>query len=255
MVVWVILRDFGGFQMKRLLEFNWEAIAGVLAALAALILELLHIVDQGVLLSIVLVLVALLLVRDLRRESHEENTRASVARTEATLKDIQSFLKPPEAVLVGPTDLISTSEQFFGRVRGEVVWFNVCLLMFRPQQTFDVLLRPVIENPRVSSVRFISSPSEKKLWQTELLPKVITCSGSHKVEEPQWLEMEGTISFILAKTSPDDKEEALVSFWGEPFMSMIPGKQIPRYVFHIQSHSSLLARLREIERSYRLTGG
>ncbi len=241
--------------MKRLLELNWEAIAGIAAALVALILHLLHLVDTGVLLSIALVLLSLLLIRDLRRESHEGRIRASSERAEATLKEIGSALKTPEAILVGPSDLLSTSEQFFGRVRGEVVWFNVCLLMFRPQQTFDVLLRPVIENPMVSSVRFISRPSEKKLWQTELLHKVTSCSGSHKVEEPEWLELEGTVSFIMAKTSPDDKEEALVSFWGEPFMSMIPGKQIPRYVFHVQAHSGLVARLREIVRSYRLAGG
>lgn len=241
--------------MKRLLELNWEAIAGVLAALTALILHLLHIVDQSVLLPIVLVLLALLLVRDLRRESQEERIRASVERSEVALKDIGSALKPPEAILVGPADLRSSTEQFVGHIRGEVVWFNVCLTMFHPQETFDMLLRPIIENPLVSSVRFITRHSEKGLWQTEMVPKVAACSGSNKVKEPEWHELEGTVSFILAKAGPDGKEEALVSFWDEPFMSMVPGKQIPRYVFHVQAHSGLVARLREIERSYRLTTG
>ncbi|MDO8716678.1 MAG: hypothetical protein Q7J73_07740 [Dehalococcoidales bacterium] len=240
--------------MKRLLELNWEAIAGVLAALTALILHLLHIVDQSVLLPIVLVLLALLLVRDLRRESQEERIRAAVERSEISLKEIGSALKPPEAILVGPSELISSTEQFARRLQGEVVWFNVCLLMFRPQQTFDMLLRPMIENPLVTSVEFISRQSEKERWRTELMPKITACSGSNKVKEPEWCEVEGTVSFILAKTL-DGKEEALVSFWGEPFMSMVPGRQIPRYVFLVQAHSGLVARLREIERSCRLTTG
>ena len=241
--------------MKRLLGLNWEAIAGVLAALTALILHLLHIVDQSVLLPIVLVLLALLLVRDLRRESQEERIRASVERSEGALRDIESALRPPEAILVVPSELRSSTEQFVRRIRGEVVWFNVCLLMFRPQRTFDMLLRPIIENPLVTSVEFISRHSEKELWQTELMPKVAACSGANKVKEPEWHEVEGTVSFILAKTGSDGKEEALVSFWDEPFMSMVPGKQIPRYVFHVQAHSGLVARFREIERSYRLTTG
>ena len=239
--------------MKRLLELNWEAIAGVLAALTALILHLLHIVDQSVLLPIVLVLLALLLVRDLRRESQEERIRAAVERSEISLREIVSALKAPEAILVGPSELSSSTEQFVGRIRGEVVWFNVCLLMFRPQSTFDMLLRPIIDNPQVNSVRFISRHSEKVLWENELMPKVAGCSGANKVKEPEWHEVEGTVSFILAKTGSDGKEEALVSFWDEPFMSRVSGKQLPRYVFHIQAHSGLVARFREIERSYRLT--
>ena len=241
--------------MKRLLELNWESIAGILGALAALILHLLGLVDESVLLSIALVLLALLLIRDLRRESHEERLRASTQRAEAALKDIGAALRLPEAILVGPSELLSSSEQFVGRLRGEVVWFNACFLMFRPQYTFDMLLRPIIENPLVTSVRFISRQSEKELWHNELMPKVAVCSGSNKVKEPEWCEVEGTVSFILAKTAPDAREEALVSFWGEPFMSMVPGKQIPRYVFHVQAHSGLVARLREIERSCRLTTG
>lgn len=240
--------------MKRLFE-NWEAISGGLAALVALVLHLLHIVDQGVLLSMILVLLALSLVRDLRRESREERIRASVERSEVALRDIGSALRPPEAILIGPADLRSSTEQFVGRIRGEVVWFNVCLLMFRPQQTFDMLLRPIIDNPQVSSIRFISRHSEKVLWENELKPKIAACSGSYKVKEPEWHEVEGTVSFILAKTGSDGKEEALVSFWDEPFMSRVSGKQIPRYVFYVQAHSGLVARFREIERSYRLTNG
>lgn len=239
--------------MKRLLGLNWELIAGILAAVVALILHFLHIAETDVLLPIVLVLLALLLIRDFRRENQEDRLVASAGRAEVALREIMSALTPPEVILVGPSELRSASEQFSGSVRGEVVWFNVCLLMFRPQQTFDMLLRPIIENPRVSSVRFISRHSEKELWQTELVPKIAACSGGSKVKEPHWHELEKeSVSFILAETSPDGKEEALVSFWQEPFMSRVLGKQIPRYVFHVQAHSGLVERLKEVERSHRL---
>lgn len=239
--------------MKRVLEFNWEAIAGIIAALAALVLHLLHFADEGILLPIVLVLLALLLIRDLRRESHEEKMRGSIDRTEVLLKDIGSALKPSEAILIGPSELQSATERFVERMRGEVVWFNVCLLMFRPQKTFDLLLRPMIENPSVGSVRFISRHSEKELWEKEIHPRILKCCpGSGKVKEPEWRDVEGTVSFILAQAGVEGKEEALVSFWDEPFMSRTPGQQIPRYIFQIQANSSLVARLREIERVYRL---
>ncbi|MFO0969607.1 MAG: hypothetical protein U0793_28950 [Gemmataceae bacterium] len=44
----------------------------------------------------------------------------------------------------------------------------------------------------------------------------------------------------------------MLSFWGEPFMARAPGKDVPRYVFHVQGHSELVTRLSELERGYRL---
>ena len=58
--------------MKRLLKLDWDALAGIIAAVIALVLHLLHIVDEGVLLALALVLLALLLIRDLKRESESE---------------------------------------------------------------------------------------------------------------------------------------------------------------------------------------
>ena len=54
--------------MKRFLTIEWDAIAGIIAAVAALVLHLLHIVESDVLLMIAVVLIAVLFVRDIRRE-------------------------------------------------------------------------------------------------------------------------------------------------------------------------------------------
>ena len=50
--------------------YDWDAIAGIFAACAALVLHLLHVIETDVLLTIALVAIALLLFRDLRREAH-----------------------------------------------------------------------------------------------------------------------------------------------------------------------------------------
>jgi hypothetical protein len=104
--------------MKSLLRVDRDLIAGIAAAVTAIILHLLHVVEVDVLSAIVLVL-----------------------------------LQPTAAVLVGPHHLRAESRRFAETAHGEMVWFNVCLMMFETQDVFDLLLRSAIENPRVSSVR------------------------------------------------------------------------------------------------------
>lgn len=53
--------------MKKLLRFDWGIITGIIAAVIAIVLHLPHIVEVDVLFTIVLVLLALLLIRGLRR--------------------------------------------------------------------------------------------------------------------------------------------------------------------------------------------
>ena len=241
-----------GSYFKRIIRLDWDAIAGVIAALAALILHFLHIVEIGVLLAIALVLLALLLIRDFRREHHAERVIASSERTEAVVQDIKSALKPPDVILIGPSGLRSASKQFTQRGQGEITWFNVCLYMFHSQSTFDALLRPFIESPLITSIQFISDHSERELWESEVKTKAMVCPGCEKIKEPIWRDLKETVSFIFMETSSSGKGEALLSFWGEPFMSRSAGRDIPRYIFHVQEHSELLIRLKELERNYRI---
>ena len=55
-------------RIRRLLSLDWDAIAGVVAAVVAIVMHFLHLIDQGVLLMITVVLLALLFLRGLRRE-------------------------------------------------------------------------------------------------------------------------------------------------------------------------------------------
>lgn len=238
--------------MKRILRFDWDVIAGIAAAVMAIVLHLLHVVEVDVLLTIVLVLLALLLIRDLRRESLDERLSEAVQQARAGVEGIQSALQPPDAVLIGPRRLRTESRRFSETSRGEMIWFNVCFAMFKSQDVFDLLLRPAIENPLVDSIQFVSNNSEQELWERHVLPRIKDCTGCDKVQEPRWAELPETVSFILADLEPKGTTEALLSFWGEPFMSRATGKQVPRYIFRVQGHSDLVARLVELERQYRI---
>jgi hypothetical protein len=244
-------RREGEDSMERLRRLDYEAVAGLIAAVVALVLHLLHVADEGLLLAIVLVIMALMLLRDLRREDREERETQAIERTITAISDIRTAVTPPDTVLIGPTALREESSRFSQRARGEMVWFNVCLSMFEPQSLFDALLRPAVENPRVTSIRFILDEGEQERWRRIVVPKLADCAGASSVLEPVWAPVDESVSCILAETDGGGIE-ALLSFWGEPFMTRSPGRDVPRYIFHVQRHSELIGRLRELERGYRL---
>lgn len=237
---------------KRFLSYEWDAVAGILAATAALILHQLHIVDEHIILPIVLAMMALLFISFMRHTLSSERTAVQVERTQNMVSRIKASLDAPDVVLIGPRQLRTANEQFARNMRGDAIFFNVCLSMYRTQPLFDILLRPAIENPLVTSIQFILDESQQGLWQTEILPKITACDDHGKVQKPHWCALSKNISFILADTPPDGATEALLSFWGEPFMAQSTERNVPRYIFHIQAHSELLPHLVEMERNCRM---
>ncbi|MFN3398022.1 MAG: hypothetical protein ACK4ZS_05735 [Sulfurimicrobium sp.] len=237
---------------KRFFSYEWDAIAGVLAAVAAIILHLLHIADEHIILPIVLALMALLFISFMRHERNNERTAGQVDQIQRMTAKIKSSLTAPDVVLIGPRQLRAVNEQFARGMRGEAILFNVCLSMYRTPMLFDMLLRPMIENHQVTSIHFVLDESQKALWQAEILPKIAACGDGGKVREPHWCNLGKNLSFILADTQPDGATEALLSFWGEPFMAQSTERNVPRYVFHVQAHSELLPLFVELERNHRL---
>lgn len=232
---------------QRLLEFDWEAVAGAVAAIVAIVLHLLDVVEEDTLLVIVLFILAVILIRDLRKQGREERAHEAMERAESAMQRLQSAVAPPDAILIGPRRLRAESERFARRARGEMLWYNVCLEMFRPQQLFDSLLRPAIDNPDVTSVQFVLDSGARDAWREVVLPKVDECGGRDKVAEPRWTSLAEDVSFIVGEME-EGATEALLSFWGEPFMSRQADRQVPRYIFHIQTGSELIERLIELER-------
>lgn len=239
-------------RLKRFLHLDWDAIAGIVAAVIALVMHFLHVIEEDVLLMMALVLLALLFIRDLRRERQGEQLSEILDRIESTGHEIKQALTPPDAVLIGPLHLRAESERFARHAHGEMVWFHVCLLMFKSQPLFDILLRPAIENPKVTRIHFTLDTEQMPLWKADVLPKIQACSGAAKVPAPNWTEIDENVSFIISGIEKDTAGECLLSFWGEPFMSQIVGRSVPRYIFHVQEHSELVTRFAEMERAYRI---
>lgn len=242
-------------KLKKLIFADWDAIAGIIAAVAALVMHFLHIINEEVLTTITVVLIALLFIRDLRRERTLEELQAGVESSSSALRSLQSSIMPPDAVLVGPASLRTVTESFALQAQGDMVWHNICLSMFKPQSLFDTLLRPAIDNPRVTSIQFILDKSQEEQWREYVLPKLDKCISSDKVKPPRWAVIEEPISMIISDIGSKGDRECLLSFWGEPFMATTSERSVPRYVFHVQSHSELMARLAEVERNYRFASG
>jgi hypothetical protein len=236
---------------RRLRTIDWDAVAGIVAAVAALLLHLLHVVETDVLLAIALVILAVMLLRDLRREGREDEDADRLARVEVVLDGMRADLRRQDVELVGPPHLRSASEEFGEQAIGDAVWFNVCLSMFIPQSLFNALLRPMVENPRVTSIQFILDHSERETWERHVLPKLAVCSGKASVLDPVWCDLHESVSCILAETRAGQGVSALLSFWGEPFMARHGPQDVPRYIFRVFPDSELVQRLRELERSYR----
>ena len=237
--------------MKKILNYEWDAIAGILAAVIGIILHLLHIVNEEVILPIILTLIALLFINFMRHTRSNDLTHEEIERTGHIVRTIQSAIKLPDIVLVGPRKLHSVNEKFTLDMSGDTVWFNVCLFMYQSQHLFDTLLRTAIENPSVRSIQFVLDKRQKELWIDFIQPKIISCIGHTKVKDPLWCELSRDISFILADNQNSGDIEALLSFWGEPFMTQSTHGNIPRYIFYVQNNSELLTHLIDLVHKYR----
>jgi hypothetical protein len=108
---------------KMLLQYDWDVIAGVLAAVVALVLHFLHIAESEVVLAIMLALIALLLLRDLRSEGRSHRLAEVVERVNGRLLEIQQALVPPDALLIGPQRLLQEFERFAVDAQGDLTWY------------------------------------------------------------------------------------------------------------------------------------
>src|SRR5690606_19948013 len=100
----------------------------------AIMLHLLHIVDEHVVLPIILALLGLLFINFIRHTRNNEFTAEQVDLTAYTVGQIQSSLKRPDVLLIGPRRLRSANEYFISNMSGDTIWFNVCLTMYRPSR-------------------------------------------------------------------------------------------------------------------------
>lgn len=233
-------------KLKKFIGLEWEAIAGVIAAVVASILHLLEVLNEEVLLSIVLALIALLFISFMRHTRLNEEMAETLEHVSKQVGHLHAASAPSDLSLVGPLHLRSHNEKFIREMAGDTVWYNLCLSMYKSEPLFDALLSPAIENPRVTSVQFVLDESQKTLWESTIYPRLQQCHGFSKVREPHWCRLEKNLSFIFAERGLEGNEEALLSFWGAPFMSNATNRDMPRFIFHVKNHSELLPHLSEL---------
>jgi len=239
--------------MVSLRKFEWEAIAGLVAAVVAIILHFLHVTDVNVLRVITLVLVALLFLRDLRSEERWNSMESASKLSVRLLEEIKETTHPAEIDLIGPGHIRHATVEFAERAQGEVVWFNACPQMFQSKELCDVILRPFLDNPNVTALRLMLDHSQREYWHARVKATLENYPGHGIVTAPIWANLDSGVSFVLAETDViEGKAEALVSFWGEPFMAVHHDRRIPGYIIHVREHSELIGRFREVERALRL---
>lgn len=236
---------------RRLRTPDWDAVGGLIAAVLAVVLHLLGVVEEQVLLVIMTSLLALLFFRDLREETATEELTRSVANTERRVAEIRAAMTPPELELVGPDSLRSVSQRFGHDARGELVWFNLCLLMLTRRETFDVLIQPAIDNPDVSSLQFVLDESQRRRWESDVRPVLAEATDGGTSVDVHWRQIAESIAFIHTG-SESGRPRALISFWGEPFMAETLEQDVTRYILHAKEQSELVPHLRDLARRYRL---
>jgi hypothetical protein len=233
-------------------KFEWEAIAGLVAAVTALVLHFLHFTDANILRVITLVLVALLFLRYFRNEGRWETLGEATQTSLRLLEEIKGVIPQPEIDLIGPARLRCATAQFAGRCQGTVVWFNACPEMLATKELCQAILHPFLANPRINTLRFVLDHRQREHWETVVQATLGPFRESGKVEPPVWGDLDSGVSFLIGETDTvEGKAEALVSCWGEPFMAVHHDRRVPGYIIHVRQHSELIGRLREVERAFR----
>lgn len=233
--------------LRYLLRIDWDVVAGIIAAVVAMLLSFMGLVSETVGRGIILLLCALLLVRDLRGEAREHRMFDKldvIKRHVATL----TAAKQADIHLIGPKRMRQEFAEFATTVYGDVRWFNACCRMFRRQEVFDATLRPFLENPNVTAIHLVCRPEERQFWLTDLLPKLKKCDHGDKVRPPLWGPIRTNVSFVLGDVDGDGKDEAVLSIIEEPFAAANQGPAVPRFLIRVFSHCDLITLLEDMSR-------
>lgn len=220
---------------------NLDVIAIIAASIGAIVLHHLGIIPETYVISILLFLLALHALQEaLRGEEIKEDIKTITRNV---------LVADPEVELIKPRELLNYTEEFALKNRGEVWWFNACCAMFRSQELFDRLLKTSIESSRTTKIYFVMNKTMKEAWDNDVKPKIEMCRGRDKVQEPVWRDIDESIAFQMIDVGADkEAKEALLGFWGEPFMMELgsEGQHVPRYLIHVKSQSELISRLQDI---------
>ena len=236
--------------LKRLLKTDWEIIAGIAAAVGVIILKFLHIVDEETMLTLAIVLLAGLFIRELRRESVFDKFSENLDEMQAGIQQLRGHYADQGSSLVTPAAMHDAMCAFSRRAKGICVFKHVSPFMFKKEAYFDAFLKPMIERDAVSEVIFIINDDEKEKFDLYIRPKTDACDGGSKVAQPILADNPDGNGIIACNCGLTADFEALITFFSEPFMVKYGENWVPKFALHVLPGSEVSKLVSDNVRRY-----
>jgi hypothetical protein len=236
--------------VKKLLKTDWEIVAGLLAAVGVIVLKFLHIVDEETMLTLAIVLLAGLFLRELRRELVFDKFAENLNEIEASVKQLTVHYADQGSTLVTPSAMNDSMCAFSQRAKGVCVFKHVSPFMFNKVSHFNGFLKPMLEHDAVSEVIFIINDDEKDDYNRYVKAKIDTCDGATKVAEVITAENTDGNGIIAFNCGLSEGFEALITFFSEPFMVKYNENWVPKFAMHVLPDSEVAKIISDNIRKY-----
>jgi len=239
--------------LRRLIAIEWDTLAGIIAAFVAMLLSLFGLVSELTVRGILLLLAALILLRELRNDTRAATHAEHLDCMRQDIRDIREKIGTTDLVVITPLALRSAFQDFADHLSGHVTWYNACCRMFHRREVFEATLRRVIANPDVVSIELLCDERERHAWETDVLLQVQRCADAWKVRQPVWCSLSTSVSFRIGDHRESRRPQALVAVMDEPFASRGDPLSAPRYLFRVQNHSDILTAMATV--AHRVASG
>lgn len=235
--------------IHKLLSVEWDTLSGVAAAAVAMVLSFFDIVSATTVRAILLLIVALILLRELRRDSRESEYAEHLDIMRQDIRNLVASQGGAGITIVEPAALLHEFQDFAAHLHGTVTWYNACCGMFSRPEAFQNTLGRLIDNPEIDTIQMLCDRRERSAWEEGVAEHVRQHGIAHKVRVPLWGDLSSSLSFLIGVRRGDNQPLALVAIMEEPFASQGRVLRVPRYLFRVQSGSTILAEMQELIRS------
>lgn len=236
-------------QLHKLLSIEWDTLSGVAAAATAMVLSFFDLVSPTTVRAILLLIVALILLRELRRDSRESQYAEHLDIMRQDVRDLVNHTGGMGITLVEPTALVHEFQDFAAHFHGTVTWYNACCGMFCRPEVFATTLGRLIDNPEIDAIQMLCDHREQPVWDRNVAAQVRQLGAATKVRVPLWGDLSTSLSFLIGARRGDDHQQALIAIMEEPFASRGRFLRVPRYLFRVQNGTPILAEMNELVRT------
>lgn len=235
--------------VRKLLAIEWDTLSGIAAAMVAMVLSFFDLVSPTAARAILLLIVALILLREMRRDSRETQYAEHLDIMRQDVRAVLAKAGGADITLIPPAALLHEFQDFAAHLHGAVTWYNACCGMFRRPEAFRSTLGQLIDNPDIEAIHMLCDHRERSVWESDVSEQVRQQGMAKKVRVPLWGELSSSVSFLIGARRGDDHLQALVAVMEEPLASRGRFLRVPRYLFRIQNSSPLLAEMKEMIRT------